>query len=87
MVPATALDRLDDRHHAATWRPVWVLVAQQLGGATALLIAPDVPPFLFGGGLASTAAVFVTMVLHWRGRTRVRTSRDTDGSLPGAGSS
>lgn len=82
VVPATALDRLDDRHHAATWRPVWVLVAQQLGGATGLLISRDVPAFLLGGGLAGAAAVAVTIFLHGRGRSPASDDGQADDDVP-----
>ncbi|MEJ2866415.1 hypothetical protein WCD74_01475 [Actinomycetospora sp. OC33-EN08] len=69
VVPATAFDRLDGRHHAATWRPVWVLVAQQLGGGAGLLVAADVTGFLLGGGLAGLGATALTLFLHRRGTT------------------
>ncbi|WP_433802910.1 lipopolysaccharide biosynthesis protein [Actinomycetospora sp. CA-084318] len=81
VVPATALDRLDGRHHAATWRPVWVLVAQQVGGGVGLLVAADVTAFLLGGGLAGLGATALTLYLHRRGSTLRHAAEDV--ALPG----
>lgn len=86
VIPATALDRLDGRHHAATWRPVWVLVAQQLGGAAGLLLSPSASNFLLGGGLASLGAVVLTIHLHRRGTPPLDDASVVDGVVPGIGS-
>ncbi|MHC1560579.1 polysaccharide biosynthesis protein [Actinomycetospora sp. C-140] len=64
--PATAWDRLQGRHHAATWRPVVVLIAQQLGGLVGLWLDPSVAAFVVCGAVASVLAVIATLALHLR---------------------
>ena len=64
--PATALDRLEGRHHAATWRPVWVLVGQQAGGLVGLAFCRTAESYLVSSGIFALVTTVFMLVLHRR---------------------
>ncbi len=82
VAPVTALDRVQGRHHAATWRPIWVLVGQQAGGLAGLAWGRSVDSYLIASGIFGFLVSILMLLLHRRNSSPTVTSDDTLSAVP-----